>query len=195
MQRYIVHVKGWTNERFHPICSPVAQAAPGPDVLFTSLIGYRVAGIAGSPNSLLGYARQRQCSPGASQSSGSDIARASVRGIYSRYHFATAPGQTRRNEDGDGLLLISMGRAFRSRPVCSGGSGFAQPSWQWAAKRRGKAGALLDLAARAAPGRARPRRASRRTTTAARSSARRRRGCNLATNSCWSDGRRPRRPR
>ncbi len=44
MQRYIVDVKGWTTAADFMHLFAVAQAAPGPNVLFTSLIGYRVAG-------------------------------------------------------------------------------------------------------------------------------------------------------
>jgi len=48
MQRYIVDVKGWTTATDFMQLFAVAQAAPGPNVLITSLIGYRVAGFAGS---------------------------------------------------------------------------------------------------------------------------------------------------
>src|SRR5260370_7988632 len=54
MQRYIVDVKGWATAADFMARFAVAQAAPGPNVLFTSLIGYRVAGIAGSLVALLG---------------------------------------------------------------------------------------------------------------------------------------------
>ncbi len=54
MQRYIVDVKGWTTAADFVHLFAVAQAAPGPNVLFTSLIGYRVAGIAGSLVALIG---------------------------------------------------------------------------------------------------------------------------------------------
>ncbi len=60
MQRYIVDVKGWTTAADFMHLFAVAQAAPGPNVLFTSLIGYRVAGIAGSLVALLGL-----CAPAA----------------------------------------------------------------------------------------------------------------------------------
>src|SRR2546427_11378681 len=48
MQRYIVDVKGWTSATDFMRLFAVAQAAPGPNVLITSLIGYRVADVAGS---------------------------------------------------------------------------------------------------------------------------------------------------
>ena len=53
MQRYIVDVKGWTTPRDFMQLFAVAQTAPGPNVLVTSLIGYRVAGVAGSVVALL----------------------------------------------------------------------------------------------------------------------------------------------
>jgi chromate transporter len=48
MQRCIVDVKSWTTATDFMRLFAVAQAAPGPNVLITSLIGYRVAGVAGS---------------------------------------------------------------------------------------------------------------------------------------------------
>ena len=48
MQRYIVEVKGWLTPTEFMHLFAVAQAAPGPNVLIVSLIGYRVAGVAGS---------------------------------------------------------------------------------------------------------------------------------------------------
>jgi chromate transporter len=54
MQRYIVDVKGWTNAADFMQLFAVAQAAPGPNVLITSLVGWRVAGIPGSLVALAG---------------------------------------------------------------------------------------------------------------------------------------------
>jgi chromate transporter len=48
MQRYIVDVKGWTTATDFMQLFAVAQAAPGPNVLMSSLIGFRVAGFPGS---------------------------------------------------------------------------------------------------------------------------------------------------
>jgi chromate transporter len=53
MQRYIVDVKGWMTATDFMGLFAVAQAAPGPNVLITSLIGYRVAGVPGSLVALL----------------------------------------------------------------------------------------------------------------------------------------------
>ena len=54
MQRYVVDVKGWLTPTDFLHLFAVAQAAPGPNVLIVSLIGYRVAGVAGSLVALLG---------------------------------------------------------------------------------------------------------------------------------------------
>jgi chromate transporter len=48
LQRYVVDVKGWlTPEDFIQIFA-VGQAAPGPNILIASLIGWKVAGLAGA---------------------------------------------------------------------------------------------------------------------------------------------------
>jgi chromate transporter len=48
MQRYVVDVKGWiTPEEFIQIFA-VGQAAPGPNILITSLVGWKVAGLGGA---------------------------------------------------------------------------------------------------------------------------------------------------
>src|SRR5438477_11627248 len=48
MQRYIVDVRGWTTAADFMQLFAVAQAAPGPNVLIASLLGFRVAGFPGS---------------------------------------------------------------------------------------------------------------------------------------------------
>jgi len=48
MQRYVVDVKGWiTPEDFMQLFA-VGQAAPGPNVLIASLIGWKIAGLGGA---------------------------------------------------------------------------------------------------------------------------------------------------
>ena len=48
LQRYVVDVKGWiTPEEFMQIFA-VGQAAPGPNILIASLVGYKVAGLGGA---------------------------------------------------------------------------------------------------------------------------------------------------
>ena len=48
MQRIVVEVKGWTGPVEFVQLFAVAQAAPGPNVLIASLIGYRAAGFPGA---------------------------------------------------------------------------------------------------------------------------------------------------
>ena len=48
MQRFIVDQNGWTTATDFMQLFAVAQAAPGPNVLIASLLGWRVAGFAGS---------------------------------------------------------------------------------------------------------------------------------------------------
>jgi chromate transporter len=48
MQRYMVDVKGWMSATEFMQLFAVAQAAPGPNVLMSSLVGWKVAGFAGS---------------------------------------------------------------------------------------------------------------------------------------------------
>lgn len=48
LQRYVVDVKGWISpEEFIQIFA-VGQAAPGPNILIASLIGWKIAGLAGA---------------------------------------------------------------------------------------------------------------------------------------------------
>lgn len=48
LQRYVVDVKGWISpEEFIQIFA-VGQAAPGPNILIASLIGWKVAGLGGA---------------------------------------------------------------------------------------------------------------------------------------------------
>ena len=48
LQRYVVDVKGWiTPPEFIQIFA-VGQAAPGPNILIASLVGWKVAGLAGA---------------------------------------------------------------------------------------------------------------------------------------------------
>lgn len=48
MQRIVVEVNGWaTHEDFISLFA-IAQAAPGPNILFASLVGWQVAGLAGA---------------------------------------------------------------------------------------------------------------------------------------------------
>jgi chromate transporter len=47
MQRIVVDVQGWMSAAEYTQLFAIAQAAPGPNVLVTALIGWKIAGIAG----------------------------------------------------------------------------------------------------------------------------------------------------
>ncbi len=47
MQRLVVDVQGWMSAAEYTQIFAIAQAAPGPNVLVTALIGWKVAGVAG----------------------------------------------------------------------------------------------------------------------------------------------------
>jgi chromate transporter len=48
IQRQVVHVHGWmTDQRFADLFA-IAQAAPGPNIIVVTLIGWEIAGIAGA---------------------------------------------------------------------------------------------------------------------------------------------------
>jgi chromate transporter len=53
MQRYVVDVKGWLTPTDFMQAFAVGQAAPGPNILIASLVGYKVAGLAGAIVALL----------------------------------------------------------------------------------------------------------------------------------------------
>jgi chromate transporter len=48
MQRIVVDVKGWTSAEEFIRLFAIAQAAPGPNILFSSLVGWKVAGLGGA---------------------------------------------------------------------------------------------------------------------------------------------------
>ena len=48
MQRLVVEVKGWASAEDFIQLFAIAQAAPGPNILFSSLVGWKVAGLPGA---------------------------------------------------------------------------------------------------------------------------------------------------
>jgi chromate transporter len=60
MQRLVVEVKGWTTAPEFVQLFAIAQAAPGPNVLICSLIGWRAAGLPGAIVALIAV-----CAPAA----------------------------------------------------------------------------------------------------------------------------------
>ena len=47
MQRYLVHDRAWLSAEQFTASVAIAQAAPGPNILFVALVGLNVAGLAG----------------------------------------------------------------------------------------------------------------------------------------------------
>ena len=60
MQRLVVDVKGWTTHAEFIQLFAIAQAAPGPNVLIVSLLGWKAAGLPGAVVALLAV-----CAPAA----------------------------------------------------------------------------------------------------------------------------------
>lgn len=54
MHRYLVTERGWLDDAAFTTGIALAQAAPGPNVLFVPVLGYQVAGLAGALAALLG---------------------------------------------------------------------------------------------------------------------------------------------
>ena len=54
MQRWLVTEQHWLSDAEFASSIAVAQAAPGPNALFTALVGYHVAGLAGAAALLIG---------------------------------------------------------------------------------------------------------------------------------------------
>jgi chromate transporter len=48
MQRFVVNVKGWMSAEDFVRLFAIAQAAPGPNILFASVVGWKVAGPIGA---------------------------------------------------------------------------------------------------------------------------------------------------
>lgn len=54
MQRYVVNQKGWISDGQFTDAVALAQAAPGPNVLFVAVVGFHVAGLAGAAAAMAG---------------------------------------------------------------------------------------------------------------------------------------------
>jgi chromate transporter len=54
MQRFVVGQQGWLSDAQFTHCVALAQAAPGPNVLFVAVIGLSVGGLAGVAAAMLG---------------------------------------------------------------------------------------------------------------------------------------------
>jgi chromate transporter len=54
MQRFVVGQQGWLTDTQFAGCIALAQAAPGPNMLFVAVIGYNVGGLAGVLATMMG---------------------------------------------------------------------------------------------------------------------------------------------
>jgi chromate transporter len=54
MQRYVVGERGWLSDAQFTTSVAIAQAAPGPNVLFVAVVGWNIAGLAGVLATLAG---------------------------------------------------------------------------------------------------------------------------------------------
>ncbi len=54
MQRYVVGERGWLSDAQFTTSVALAQAAPGPNVLFVAVVGWNIAGLAGVAVTLAG---------------------------------------------------------------------------------------------------------------------------------------------
>jgi chromate transporter len=54
MQRFVVGERGWITDGQFSASIALAQAAPGPNVLFVAVVGFQVAGLAGAGAALAG---------------------------------------------------------------------------------------------------------------------------------------------
>lgn len=54
MARYVVAERGWLSDAQFGACIALAQAAPGPNVLYVAVVGFNIAGLAGALATLVG---------------------------------------------------------------------------------------------------------------------------------------------
>jgi chromate transporter len=54
MQRFVVAEQGWLSDALFTSSVAIAQAAPGPNVLFVAVVGWNIAGLAGVAATLAG---------------------------------------------------------------------------------------------------------------------------------------------
>ena len=124
MQRLVVDVQGWMSAAEYTQLFAVAQAAPGPNVLVTALVGWKVYGVAGGMVALGAF-----CAPAAALSY-------SIGGFWDRMRDAPWRAAFQR-----ALVPISVGF------ILSGGYVLATPhGLQWSSVLiAGGAGAAMFL--------------------------------------------------
>jgi len=123
MQRFIVEVKAWTSPEEFLQLFAIAQAAPGPNVLIVSLIGWKLFGMAGAVVALVAM-----CLPAAGLAWW-------VSGIWERFKDAPWRKAIQR-----GLAPLTVGLVF------AGGYVLATPNgldWQHALVAGASAAALV----------------------------------------------------
>jgi chromate transporter len=54
MHRYVVREQAWLSDASFTASVALAQAAPGPNLLFVAVIGFNIAGLAGVAATMLG---------------------------------------------------------------------------------------------------------------------------------------------
>jgi chromate transporter len=97
MHRYLVDTQGWmTSEQFSAMYA-ISQAAPGPNLLFVSLFGWQIAGLAGAVVSMVGI-----CGP-------SSVVALGFEALAGRNPQARWPGLIRR-----GLAALTIGLLLSS---------------------------------------------------------------------------------
>ena len=124
MQRIVVDVKGWVTPAEFTQLFAVSQAAPGPNILFTSLIGWKLAGLGGALVALAAF-----CVPAA-------VLAYWVGGLWERFRDAPWVGLTKR-----ALLPVTVGLAL------AGGYVLATPhglDWRYAAIAGASAAAIAS---------------------------------------------------
>lgn len=97
MHRYLVEANGWLTDAQFSAMYAISQAAPGPNVLFVSLFGWQVAGLAGAFTAMLGM-----CGPSSLIALGFEY-------FSGRSPHARWPGLIRR-----GLAALTIGLVFSS---------------------------------------------------------------------------------
>jgi len=122
MQRVVVESRGWTSASEFTQLFAISQAAPGPNVLIASLVGWKLAGLPGALVALAGI-----CGPAV-------LAAWWVGGLWERFRHAPWRRTTQR-----ALAPVSVGF------VCAGGYVLATPEglgWGNALIAAGSAAAL-----------------------------------------------------
>ena len=124
MQRIVVDVKGWVTPSEFTQLFAVSQAAPGPNILFTSLIGWKLAGLGGALVALASF-----CIPAA-------VLAYWVGGLWDRFRDAQWVRLTKR-----ALLPVTVGLAL------AGGYVLATPAgldWRYAGIAGASAAAIAS---------------------------------------------------